>query len=600
MNNFEGAKQFTSFKDLCGITVKKEDVIDEITRLPLDGILGFLSGLSIEMIQAGTNFFSPGLQGSYLQGAIVDDFPQQIPTAFKMYSPGRIPVTGGRHIFIHEQNLAWLCHAALLFSKENSFTPEITYNLRCRLFRLLLIINDFLSEGTISKPYDLLKRQVLIHDWLRYGQYNRHFGHYTEILTKVARQKILISNILPKYYQDIEATFLNATKISLQTYFQIISLFIIHFHNGLNIENFWLKKETFLSNIKKGKKAIKIIMSRWIRNPEQYRNACTKWRKERKDMGKLPVYDFVPLRETPLIEARPGEWICPIPAFLFSKLEDEPFFIISDYLKKTNKSEMNKFHVALGGAYEEYAHELIERIAENDNGGKWMIKHSPRTKGHQLADSYLQRDKIAILFEHKGQRPGTEFLRGCEGERVVGPSPEILKRIENNEPVSYELGYKYDKGFITRGTWQQSKAGIKISSWAEKEFGEKPAKIYPVITLLSSLIIDPIIKKIYLNPLIQYAGLYKDNFWEKPQWLNISDLEALTAMAESGSLNLHSLLNEKVSKYENKRFDLFLKEKGAQIIDDKLVEEAKTILDNAALSFYKKGLSLKNQKTANK
>ena len=121
MDDFEGSESFTSFKELSGIAVGVNDVINEISKFPLDGILGFLAGLSLEMIQEKEAFFSPRLQGRYLQNAIVDDFPQKIPNAYKMYSPGRVPITRGRHIFVHEQNLAWLCNAAMLNSKEKSF-----------------------------------------------------------------------------------------------------------------------------------------------------------------------------------------------------------------------------------------------------------------------------------------------------------------------------------------------------------------------------------------------------------------------------------------------------------------------------------------------
>jgi hypothetical protein len=131
MSDFEGTQSFTSFQQLSGISVSVSDIASEISRLPLDGILGFMAGISLEMIQAKERFFRPELQGAYLQLAIIDEFPQKIPLAHSMYIPGRVPITGGHHIFIHEQNLAWLCHAALLYSDRHPITPEITYDLRC-------------------------------------------------------------------------------------------------------------------------------------------------------------------------------------------------------------------------------------------------------------------------------------------------------------------------------------------------------------------------------------------------------------------------------------------------------------------------------------
>lgn len=556
MVDFKGSESFTSFKELCGITVGVNDVIDEISKQSLDGILGFLAGLSLEMIQAKIDFFSPQLQGGYLQNAIVDDFPQKIPNAYKMYSPGRVPVTGGRYIFVHEQNLAWLCHAALLYSSEDHSTPEISHGLRCRLFRLLLIINDLLSVGKIDKPYDLNKRRAFSHNWLRHGQFNRLFGDSIEILAKLARQKILLLDILPKYYEGVKVAFFNAMGLSLELYFNVLCLFVTHLYEGMNKGNHWLAKDTLTSKIKKNKKAIEIVLANWARTPSQYRDACNVWRKERKDFGKVPNYDFVPLRETPLIEARPGELICPVPPFLFSKIEDGPFFILSDFL---SGFELNRFHSALGKAYEEYAHELVERIAEADIGGKWIISRSPRTKRRgELADSYLQRNNTAIVFEHKGQRPGTEFLRGGQDDRVLGPSEETLKQLEDEGPLDYKEGSSHDKGFITRGMWQQTKAGLSLVSWAEKEYGERPIRVFPIITLLSSLIVDTIVRKAYLIPLIQKAGLYADDFWETPQWINIADLESLAQMAEKGKLDIEALLHEKASKSVDKRFDVFL------------------------------------------
>jgi len=143
--DFEGSESFLSFREISGFTVAREQVIKEIHRLPIDGVLGFLAGLALEMIQSDFDFNSSDLQGGYLNCALVDDFPRNIQSAYKRYIPGHAPLTGRHHIFVHEQNMAWLCHAALLYANQDSSTPDITYNFRCRLFRLLLIINDLLN-----------------------------------------------------------------------------------------------------------------------------------------------------------------------------------------------------------------------------------------------------------------------------------------------------------------------------------------------------------------------------------------------------------------------------------------------------------------------
>ena len=587
----EESESFLTFRQISGFSVTRDEVIEEIGRLPLDGVLGFLGGRSLEMIQSGIGYFSPELQGSYLNNALVDDFPREIPTAYKLYNPGHVPNIGGRYIFVHEQNMAWLCHSALLYAKQDLVTPRVSHELCCRLSRLLLIINDFLSVDETLDSFELNKRRILTHEWLRHGQFNHYFGDSNETFAKLARQKIILSDILPKYFEDIHSAFLEAVGISLKRYFEALSLFISHFHHSMKPGNHWLDKETCTSNVKANHKDIERVLDRWLVTPEEYRIACNKWRKERKDMGELPLYDYVPLRSRPFIEARPGKLICAVPSFVFSKIEDEPFFILSDFLTGT---ELNRFHTALGTAYEEYAHSLVERIVRSDKSGKWGVRRNPDlTNGDELTDSYLQRGTTAVVFEHKAGRPSTEFLRGGEGDRVVGPSSELLSRLKSGGAMDYRKGNRHDKGFITRGMWQQSKTGNKLVSWAEKEFGAKPTRVFPVITLFSSLVVDTMVRKVYLDVLIQQAKLYKDDFWERPQWLNVSDLEFMVAMAEKEGVDLESLLNEKITKFDNRRFDSFLDEHSnrAQNIDNRLLDEFGSLLDKAARLFFEKPLS---------
>jgi hypothetical protein len=590
--DFEGAESFLTFRELSGYAVGRDEVIEEIKRLPLDGVLGFLANLSLQMIQSQLDFHHSSLQGGYLNLALVDDFPRKIASAHERYIPGRAPITGRHHTFVHEQNMAWLCHSALLNSKQNVSTPELTYHLRCRLFRLLLIINDLLNKEKADGPFDLERRRIFVHNWLRHGQFNRFFGNSTVTLSKLARQNTVMCDILPKYFPDLHSMFIDAKGVSLQRYFEVMALLLTHFHGGMRPGSHWLARKTIMSGVKANRADIQMILNDWSVTPEAYRTACQAWRSQRRDQGELPLYDYVPLRERPLVEARPGELVCAVPAFVFAKVEDEPFFILSDFLTGT---ELNRFHTALGSAYEEYANGLIERIACSDKSGKWSLTPGPTTrKGEQLADIYLQRGETGIVFEHKGQRPGTEFLRGGEGDRVVGPSAEFIRRLEDQGTVDLKEGYSNDKGLMTRGMWQQSKAGGKLVSWAEQHIGEKPLRLFPIITLYCSLITDTVVKKAYLTPLIEKACLYSESYWKGPQWLNVSDLESLATMAEDGKLDLEDLLNEKCATFDDRRFDFFLYEKKARYIDKKLVDKGRSILDSAALAFFEKRLARSN------
>jgi hypothetical protein len=136
--------------------------------------------------------------------------------------------------------------------------------------------------------------------------------------------------------------------------------------------------------------------------------------------------------------------------------------------------------------------------------------------------------------------------------------------------------------------WQQCIHGYDLVSWGEKNIGSRPTVLWPIITNLCNLQIDDIIYTIYIDHLIHAAQLYKDNSWQKPQWLHISDLEALASLSEKGVLNIETLLQQKATKYRNRKFDLFLYEQfgGKDIIDKNLIDRADSILGNTMATFW--------------
>lgn len=584
---------FTTYKQLGGKTVSIEQIIDEVKVLPLDGVLGFLGSLSIELVQAGQNFGDPrGIQGQNLNYAIVDEFPYKLPNVHKMYIPGRVPVTGGHHLFLHEQNIAWLTHLALLHADRDCTTPELNYDLRKRICRLLLIANDFLNFHDDKKVNNLTDRRGFVLNWLRHWQFNQYFEHVTSTMMRLSRQWILLNEFLPKYY-DIETDFIEATNgVCLKRFFEILAVFITHFHN-LKPGTHWLSKEKMCSTIKANKNEIEIITDKWSVTPDQYIIAYDEWNNSRpvKD-GNIPYFDYVTLRNTPLIEARSGELICPVLPFLLAKIVDGAFFILTDFLNNKDAIKRNKFHQSLGNAYQDYAHKLIEFIGYHDNKGKWEIEFSPKSKSKnvliELSDSYLQRGDIAISFEHKGLRPDTEYLRGGNGNKILGPDEEVLNKLDSNTSVSYEEGSKNDEGLLTRGLWQQAKAGKSLISWAEEKFQVRPKIIIPIITNLAHLRVDEVTRGIYLNPLIEKTKMYSYDFWSKPQWIYIGDLEKLAAIAEEGILDIEKLLTEKNSVYPDMQFDVFLYQyfKKKNYTLNKLFDTATNFLNDAKGSFW--------------
>jgi hypothetical protein len=254
----------------------------------------------------------------------------------------------------------------------------------------------------------------------------------------------------------------------------------------------------------------------------------------------------------------------------------------------------SQFHEAVGRAYEEYGHQLVERIAKGDHKDGWSIRQNVRDRHRgELADSYIQRDDFGVCLEHKAGRPSTEFLTGGGGDRVMGPCEAMLFRLENREQVSFKLGKDNDDGFLTRAMWQQSIAGSSLVRWAHREFGRRPTKLTPLITHLSELRVDDVCRRGYLTPLIEHAGLYAGDVWlGNPQWLHVSDLEMLAALADEGRLDLQALLKEKVQRSPDQRFDIFLFQRfEGDVVDRRLRDEVLSMLIATGQTFWLEDLS---------
>ena len=66
MFGLEGIRSYVTFRHLGGSTVPVDQVLAELSRWPLDGILGYLAIISLEAVQAGHEFADPRRQGQYL------------------------------------------------------------------------------------------------------------------------------------------------------------------------------------------------------------------------------------------------------------------------------------------------------------------------------------------------------------------------------------------------------------------------------------------------------------------------------------------------------------------------------------------------------
>jgi hypothetical protein len=564
----KGFQSYTSFKDLGGGIVSPDIVSEEVAHMPLYAVLGYLSSLSVQFLEYPEknkpDFFNPRRQGQYLNLAIVDDFPHNLPYANKMYSPGRVPITQGRHIFIHSHNLAYLANLALNLYDKDKLTYELDYELPRRVCRLLLLVNDILKDRQSPASVEkLLDRRNFVLSWVRQCQFNKYQRWYVP-WANLARNYKLYTEILPKYLPKVDDYFQDIMGgITMHRYFVILAHLVAHVYK-IEPNSVWLDRKTLLKNISdKEQTHFDKVISKWSCSPQEYMEKIVKWQSQRKGIGKEDqlVFDYIILRSFPLIETSPGKLICPVTEFLIDKIIDEPFFIFSEAL---SGQALNDFHNYLGLAYEEYANGLIEKISQKNSRKQWSYIPKPlNERKEDISDCLLQRNSDCFCFEHKGGRLPTDFLLGGkEGERVFGPSYVILNRIDKGEIVQWTDAKREDKGLITEGLWQQNIHFDNLKNYVQRNKNQEIKRIFPIITFVAGIRIDDVCYKGYLDPLIQKMQLYKQSYCLMPQWLQVEDLEALASLSEDNQLNLDELFLEKnLENNRTLRFDIFLSQK---------------------------------------
>jgi len=568
-----GFQSYTSFKELGGCTLSIDIINEEIARMPLDAVLGYLSSLSVQFLEYPEkdkpDFLNPRRQGQYLNLAIIDDFPHKLPQADKMYSPGRVPCTQGRHIFIHSHNLAYLANLALTFYDRDKIIYELDYELPRRMCRLLLIVNDILTDRQSPANIEkLVERRDFILSWVRQSQFNKYQRWYVP-WANLARNYKFYTEILQKYFSKVGAYFQKITSgVTIHRYFVILAHLVAHVYK-LEPNSVWLDRKTLLKNISKKEQIyFDKVISKWCCSPQEYKEKIVEWQNQRKATSKEDqlVFDYVILKAFPLIETISNKIICPVTEFLIDKIIDEPFFMFSDAL---SGQELSNFHNSLGLAYEEYANSLVEKISQKDSKGQWSYIARPLNQnGQEMSDCLLQKNSDSFCFEHKGGRLPTDFLLGGkEGERVFGPSHNILSKVDNEEIVKSADAKREDEGLITEGLWQQNIHFEDLKIYIQDNKKQEPKRIFPVITFIAGIRIDDVCYKGYLGPLIQKMRLYRQDCCFMPQWLQVEDLEALVSLAEDNLLDLDELFSDKnLEENRTLRFDIFLSHKYPQRI----------------------------------
>jgi hypothetical protein len=554
---------FTSFTALGGRSVSVDEVRRHLAELPLDLVLGVLARITGHSVRA-EEFFSAQSQGRYLAYALADDFPGPLLGAAAMYAPGRVPITGGRHNFIHEHGLAALAQLAVLHCPVEPVTERISLSDFGRIGRLILILNDHLSRPSAREGFENLRgRRSLAIDLLSAYQFNSVAG-YLASMVHLGRAHRLLTEFLPRHLPDAAERFADRAGIGLNEYL-LIAAMLIGYADQLvgqvdEERSPWMSVDSIVANLKAHGGEVWHVLRLLCQKAPDLRNART-------GRPHADLTEFAELQRRPLIEARAGEIIAPVWSLLIRQLLSFPFQVLAT---------IESGRAAFGFAYEEYAHGVIERIARSDRPGPWRPMQGQKFDGGEV-DSLLWRDTTAVVFEHKSKGLLLTLGNRSTVRNALGPTDDELAQIGTRWPS--------DTSGLTHGMWQLATLSKHSDDFFMPRVGCGPQRVVPVITTLEHFHVDDWVRRIYLEPLLAAAGVRFPAHWSPIQWLHVTDIEALAQLAEDGELDLAALFEAKAATPE--RFDWFLaKQFGNTRVDRSLADRGRALIREASLRYF--------------
>ena len=427
---------------------------DHLQELPLDLVLGVLARISAHFVRDGQAFFSPSCQGRYLSYALAD-IP--IRASWLCIDVRAGPNTDYRRAAqIHPRAWSRRIGAARHPSLPKRFRYSGDNASRLRSDRPPPIDPQRPPRRRVSgRVARRPARTTAPRDrHLHAFQFNGVAG-YEECMIDLARAHHLLADFLPKHLPNAATAFSVRAGIGLNEY-MLAAAMLLGYSNQLpkNIDSKqspWVSVDNIVANVKSHNDEIRHVLSLACQTAADLH-------RDRPTRGSADLFEFATLQRRPLIEARTGEIVAPVLSLFVRQLLSFPFQILS---------EIENGLGGLGRAYEDYAHEVVSRIAKTDGAGAWKS-----TKGQVFesgeVDSILWRDATAIVFEHKSK--GLLL--------TLGDRPAVRNALGPNDRDIADLGMRRpsDSSAITHGLWQLANLSECSEAFFVPRFGSVPER----------------------------------------------------------------------------------------------------------------------------
>ena len=199
-------------------------------------------------------------------------------------------------------------------------------------------------------------------------------------------------------YNSLDSEFQSAVGLSIEDYFKCLLIITVHFANPKSNNTGIFNPKNFADST-----PLKDIFQKYIayesQTVDELRRAL--WGDADKTENTELFYDYLPLREKPILCSEDNRAIIIDPIFYSEKASIGPLFILT---KNKTRSQANDIFSAFGKAFENYTCDILERMFPDIDGNKQLHSNLRKSNlnGKELEiDACINKDRDLILFEIK-------------------------------------------------------------------------------------------------------------------------------------------------------------------------------------------------------
>ena len=515
-----------------------ERIKKEIVEYNLYGILETCSKIALTLHANG--FANQQTQIKLIRDIFADDLDlrKRIVAAIRQ---GKAPWA----IFTEHQLLC-LVKIALQFAPHDqgkSVTPQDVG----KVGRWLLIATDMCLEDGVVKNLIIPREQQ--REKVREFVARQYFFMASERLPyRVVRfEKLfnLIRKIHPKF--NIDRFFSKATgSVALKDYISFCFFFLVNWVNKTtktpDITKEWIVcKDKYFEQTSLKPKEIDSVLSVLLLDVEKYSPDYQKAVNDILGGQDIYAYNFLQLRQRPLITFNDKCFVTPSPNFLMDKATEGIYWILENYFRANNlKQQRDLLPSVWGDAFEEYIHQRLE-----SSFGKSSYYRNFTVKGDEKFDGIVDGQSVVLCIE-------TKYAHWSYKAQLTG----------KREDMEVTLKQLFSSGKKVKGLGQLTRSiiGLEKQIW-QLPFDRKNRKILPILVVGEMMPMDAYNRKFY-EDLARTAGVFYESSTVMPFIiLNAEEIEMLEAIAvEHGKDMTENLLIQYSEMFGKRNADGYVKE----------------------------------------